>query len=60
MQIGCRETYLRSIINIQLKDNTKARLIDSDFDNKFVRNDGPPIRAQYAIYDYLKNKYGTA
>jgi polyphosphate kinase len=50
---------LRTIIDIQLRDNTKARLIDSDFDNKFVRNNGQPIRAQYAIYEYLKNKYGV-
>lgn len=48
---------LRDIINIQLRDNVKARLIDSDYDNKFVRNDEAPIRAQYAIYDYLKQKY---
>jgi polyphosphate kinase len=50
---------LRDIIDIQLHDNTKARIIDSDFDNKFVKNNGPRIRAQYAIYDYLKNKYSA-
>jgi polyphosphate kinase len=50
---------LRAIIDIQLNDNTKARLIDSDFDNKFVPNDGKPIRAQHAIYEYLKHKYGV-
>jgi polyphosphate kinase len=48
---------LRDIINIQLNDNMKARLIDSDFDNKYVSLDGPAIRAQYAIYEYLKQKY---
>lgn len=48
---------LRDILDIQLNDNTKARLIDSDFDNKRVQLDGPRIRAQYAIYDYLKSKY---
>lgn len=48
---------LRDIINIQLNDNVKARMIDSDFDNKYVTLDGPRIRAQYAIYEYLKNKY---
>jgi polyphosphate kinase len=51
---------LRAIIDIQLNDNTKARLIDSDFDNKFVRNNGKPIRAQHALYDYLKQKYGVS
>lgn len=48
---------IRDIIQIQLNDNVKARLIDSDFDNKYVSLDGPATRAQYAIYDYLKKKY---
>ena len=48
---------LRDIINIQLADNLKARIIDSDFDNKFVTNNLPPNPAQQAIYNYLKNKY---
>lgn len=48
---------LRDIIDIQLSDNVKARLIESDYDNKFVRNDKPKTRAQYAIYAYLKQKY---
>lgn len=48
---------LRDIIDIQLKDNVKARLIDSDYDNKYVRNNAPQIRSQYAIYAYLKQKY---
>ena len=52
-------TELRDIINIQLSDNVKARIIDSDFDNKFVTNDGPPVRAQFAIYEYLKQKYNA-
>lgn len=51
------QSELRDIIDIQLKDNVKARLIDGDYDNKYVQNEAPPIRAQYAIYAYLKQKY---
>ena len=48
---------IKDIINIQLTDNVKARLIDMNDDNKYVQNSNPPTRAQVAIYDYLKNKY---
>jgi len=48
---------IRDIINIQLNDNTKARLIDIDYDNKYVTNDKPKVRAQTRTYEYLKNKY---
>ncbi len=48
---------IRDIINIQLQDNVKARLIDIDYDNKYVSNDKPETRAQMATYEYLKNKY---
>ena len=49
---------IRDIINIQLSDNTKARLIDVDYDNKYVSNDNKPkVRAQIDTYEYLKNKY---
>jgi polyphosphate kinase len=52
---NCKQ-QIRDIINIQLKDNTKARIIDHDFDNKLIRKDGTkPIRAQYEIYDYVKS-----
>jgi polyphosphate kinase len=51
----CRQ-QIRDIINIQLKDNTKARIIDYDFDNKYVQKapGSKEIRAQYATYAYLK------
>lgn len=50
---------IRDIIDIQLRDNTKARLIDRDYDNKFVQNDNEPVRAQTATYQYLLEKYGS-
>lgn len=49
---------LMDMIHLQLADNVKARIIDSDFDNKYVINNNPNIRAQYAIYEYLQKKYG--
>jgi polyphosphate kinase len=49
---------INDIITIQLRDNTKARIIDSDFDNKYDSNK-PDIshRAQYETYAYLSQKY---
>lgn len=45
------------ILNIQLQDNVKACLIDEHLHNNFKRNDNPvKVRAQLAIYEYLKNK----
>ncbi len=49
---------IRDIIQIQLRDNTKARIIDSDYDNKYAAsNSGVKYRAQTDTYEYLKNKY---
>ena len=44
------------ILHIQLQDNVKACRIDAQLRNVFVRNDAPPVRAQQAIYDYIKAK----
>lgn len=44
------------ILHIQLQDNVKACHIDAQLRNVFVRNDAPPVRAQQAIYDYIKAK----
>ena len=45
------------ILNIQLQDNVKACLIDKHLHNNFKRDDNPvKVRAQLAIYEYLKNK----
>jgi polyphosphate kinase len=47
------------LLNIQLADNQKARIIDRKLTNKYVKTKAEPLRAQYAIYWYLKNKYGV-
>ena len=49
---------IKDIVALQLKDNSKARLIDSDYDNKFVTNDsGVKVSSQAETYLYLKEKY---
>lgn len=50
-----RQTVL-DIMEIQLKDNVKARIIDAKERNKYVKNDKPKIRSQIAIHEYLANK----
>lgn len=45
------------ILKIQLQDNVKACFIDEHLHNNFKHDDNPEkIRAQWAIYDYLKRK----
>ncbi|PJG86547.1 polyphosphate kinase 1 [Conservatibacter flavescens] len=44
------------ILNIQLADNIKARIIDAQEKNEYVRNDNPPCRSQIAIHQYLMDK----
>jgi len=47
---------LKIILNLQLQDNCKARIVDAENSNQKVeRHDGQPeIRSQYAIYNHLK------
>ena len=42
------------ILKIQLSDNVKACTIDENLNNVFKRNDMLPVRAQQAIYEYIK------
>lgn len=46
---------VKEIINIKLRDNKKARIIDEKQTNLFVKSDSEPHRSQYEIYDYIKN-----
>lgn len=44
-------------LNIQLKDNVKARILDADMQNNYQKNNQPmPIRSQVEMYHYLKRK----
>jgi polyphosphate kinase len=45
---------LKDILELQLSDNTKARIIDCKKSNMYHRNMNKPVRAQVDIYNYLK------
>jgi polyphosphate kinase len=47
---------LIDIINIQLKDNQKARILDQDLLNKYVPLVGKKYKSQEQTYIYLKGK----
>ena len=48
---------IREMVNIQLEDNTKAREINSQNNNKYHKTHSDmPCRAQIDIYNYLKDK----
>lgn len=61
IEVGCPiydpalKKKIIDILNIQLTDTVKARLIDKEMSNKYVpRGNRRKIRSQIAIYDYLK------
>ncbi len=46
---------IRDVIDIELTDNVKARIIDADQKNEYVKvGKKPEIRSQYEIYEYFK------
>lgn len=45
---------LKEMMRIQLNDNCKARLLDTKMENNYYKNNKESVRAQIAIYDYLK------
>ena len=48
---------LKDILNIQLSDNVKARILDNELSNIYVDSCGSkPIRSQIETYNYLLNK----
>ncbi|WP_276166790.1 polyphosphate kinase 1 [Zobellia alginiliquefaciens] len=48
---------LKDILELQLNDTAKARVQDAKDSNTLVSpEEGNPIRSQYAIYEYLKQK----
>jgi polyphosphate kinase len=56
-----KESLKRQIIDIlkiQLEDNQSAVWVDEQLNNVFKYNDQPPLRAQQAIYEYLKRSTG--
>ncbi len=52
---------LRTMLNIQLRGNVKARIIDEFQTNRYKRsNSRNKIRSQVAFYNYLKEKHGKS
>ncbi|MFT3945513.1 MAG: polyphosphate kinase 1 [Agriterribacter sp.] len=47
---------LKDIINIQLRDNVKARILDNKLSNNYVRTKGRKVRSQIETYNYLLGK----
>jgi polyphosphate kinase len=48
---------LKDILNIQLSDNVKARVLDNELSNEYVENDqSEKIRSQIEIHNYLLKK----
>ena len=46
---------IRDVIDIQLADNVKARIIDADQKNEYVKaGNKPEVRSQYEIYEYFR------
>jgi polyphosphate kinase len=50
---------ITDIINIQLSDNVKARILDNQQDNIYVKASKTSIRSQVEIYNYLYKKLST-
>jgi polyphosphate kinase len=47
---------LKEMLQIQLKDNVKARILNNSLSNHYVENKEAPCRSQIEIYNYLKKK----
>lgn len=45
------------ILDIQLKDNSKAVIITKDLENKRIETSGDIVSAQQDIYNYVKNSF---
>jgi polyphosphate kinase len=47
---------LRTILDLQLSDNVKARVIDAAQANRYVPRGGRPVRAQHEIHRFLETR----
>ena len=45
------------MLQIQLSDNTRARILDNQLQNNYVTNSQKPVRSQIETYDYLLAKH---
>lgn len=51
---------LKELLEIQLKGNVKARILDEELSNTYVKTSKKIFRAQNETYHYLKNKKYTS
>lgn len=54
------QTELKEMLNIQLKDNSKARILEPELLNEYnpgEEGDGQVYRAQEDYYNYIRNKH---
>ncbi len=47
---------LKEVLDIQLSDNVKARILDNELSNAYVQTKGKKIRSQIEIGNYLQSK----
>lgn len=47
---------LKNILDIQLSDNVKARILDNSLENRYVHNLDKRVRSQVETYHYLQQK----
>ena len=47
---------IKDLLEIQLSDNVKARILDKKLNNNYVEGDSTKIRSQIETYHYLKHK----
>ena len=47
---------LLEMLEIQLRDNVKARILDNNLENNYVKNKQQPCRSQIELYHFLKSK----
>jgi len=62
VEVGCRiyddaiKQELIDTFEISWRDNVKARIFDAAQDNHYRRNEDPPFRSQFEMYDYYLKK----
>ncbi len=62
VEVGCpiyQEDIKQELIDtfeISWRDNVKARIFDAKQENKYRKNDKPPFRSQFEMYDYYQRK----
>lgn len=50
---------IQDIVNIELADNVKSRIIDAEQKNEYLKNSEKEIQSQLCIYDYFKEEIST-